>query len=104
MCLCLYCEHHVSCLWIHQFDIEIACYFIIGHIRGEIFFCKKLDFFVANPLIFLKKKITKIKRLKKNPLKIATFLYMVQVGSKKNTRMFPNKVIVFFLLPNLIGT
>lgn len=63
-----------------------------------------MDFFVANSLIFFEKKITKIKRFFKNPLKIATFLYMVQVGSKKNTRMFPNKVIVFFLLPNLIGT
>lgn len=64
-----------------------------------------MDFFVANSLIFfLKKKSPKSKDLKEIPLKIATFLYMVQVGSKKNTRMFPNKVIVFFLLPNLIGT
>jgi hypothetical protein len=52
----------------------------------------------------LKKKSPKSKDLKEIPLKIATFLYMVQVGSKKNTRMFPNKVIAFFLLPNLIGT
>jgi hypothetical protein len=79
----------------------------IGHIRGILFFPnKKLDLLVANSLILLNfSKKSKSKDFKKKSIKNFYIpIYMVQVGSKKNTRMFPNKVIVFFLLPNLVGT
>lgn len=72
--------------------LKLHVIFIIGHIRGELlFFAKKLEFF--------EKYISKSKRFKKNPLKIATFLHMVQVGSKKNIRF----LIFFFPFMFLIA-